>query len=392
LNGNVLQLAREYGKYLDKVDIYRKRLTSYDFSTIVIPDYPIDIACEVFTRINTAGTELTLFEIMVAKTYDIEKDFDLSEEYDLLLNSNGNEKDLEDAHFDTIPGPTVLQCVSTYLGKNARRRDILKIKKQKFIEVWPLVKDGIFTAVDYFRSHFRIPVSNLLPYDAMLVPFTYFFINRKGRQPTAKQEKLLTQYFWWAALSNRFSSGVEGKLAQDIVRMDNILTGKMPSYRGEEVQLTLDDVAWHWFGTGDAFCKAILCLFAYHQPRSFNNDHLIKIDNTWLKTANSVNYHHFFPKSYLDKRDIDPWDANTIMNITLVDDYLNKREIGAKAPSVYMRAFAKENKKLSETMRTHMINDLTDFGIWKNDYIKFIEARGKLVLKKLQKYLNPKLD
>jgi hypothetical protein len=392
LNGNVSEFARDYFDYLDKVDIYRKRLTGYDFSTIVIPDYPIDIACEVFTRINTGGTELTLFEIMVAKTYDIEKEFDLSEEYELLLNSNGREKDLEDAHFDTISGPTVLQCVSTYLGKNAKRRDILKIKKNKFIEAWPVVKDGIFTAVDYFRTHFRIPVSNLLPYDAMLVPFTYFFINRKGRQPTAKQEKLLTQYFWWAALSNRFSSGVEGKLAQDIVRMDHILAGKKPDYRGEEVQLKLDDIAWHWFSPGDAFCKAILCLFAYHQPRSFNNDHLIKMDNTWLKTANSVNYHHFFPKSYLEKRGYDSWDANTIMNITLVDDYLNKREIGAKAPSIYMRTFAKENKKLSDTMKTHLINNTADFGVYKNDYQKFIEARGKVVLAKLQKYLKPRLD
>ncbi len=392
LNGSVAEFARDYGHYLDKIDIYRKRLTTYDFSTIVIPDYPIDIACEVFTRINTSGTELTLFEIMVAKTYDIQKDFDLSQEYDLLLNNNGKGKDLEDAHFDTIPGTTVLQCVSTYLGKSAKRRDILHIKKQKFIEAWPVVKDGIFTAVDYFRSHFRIPVSHLLPYDAMLVPFTYFFINRKGRQPTTKQEKLLTQYFWWAALSNRFSSGVEGKLAQDIVRMDHILAGKMPDYRGDEVHLTLDDIAWHPFGTGDAFCKAILCIFAYHQPRSFNNDHLIKIDNTWLKTANSVNYHHFFPKSYLEKRGYSYWDANIIMNITLVDDYLNKREIGAKAPSVYMRAFAKENKKLSETMRTHLIKDMADYGIWKNDYEKFIEARGKVVLAKLQKYLKPRLD
>ncbi len=48
----------------------------------MISEYPIDIACEVFTRINTGGTELTLFEIMVAKTYDLDSGFDLSKEYD----------------------------------------------------------------------------------------------------------------------------------------------------------------------------------------------------------------------------------------------------------------------------------------------------------------------
>jgi len=103
LNGGVAEFARDYPNHLENVDIYRKRLTSYDFSTIVIPDYPIDIACEIFTRINTGGTELTMFEIMVAKTYDLDRKFDLAEEYQALLDNKGNEKDLEDAHYDTIP-------------------------------------------------------------------------------------------------------------------------------------------------------------------------------------------------------------------------------------------------------------------------------------------------
>ena len=162
LNGSVAEFARDYAEHLNKVDIYRTRLTGYDFSTIEIPDYPIDIACEVFTRINTGGTELTLFEIMVAKTYDQERKFDLSEEYQGLLDNKGNGKDLEDAHYDTVPTSTVLQCISTHIVKSTKRSDILKLNKKKFIDAWPGVKDGIFTAVDYFRSHFRIPDSHLL--------------------------------------------------------------------------------------------------------------------------------------------------------------------------------------------------------------------------------------
>ena len=62
------------------------------------------------------------------------------------------------------------------IDQQVRRRDILKIKRQDFISSWPIVKDGIFTAVDFIRSHLRIPVSRLLPYNALLVPLTYFFI------------------------------------------------------------------------------------------------------------------------------------------------------------------------------------------------------------------------
>jgi uncharacterized protein with ParB-like and HNH nuclease domain len=90
LNGRLIELVKEYPSddLLERIEMYRERLTGYGFPTIVISECPIDIACEIFTRINTAGTELTLFEIMVAKTYDQERDFDLSREYEWLIDNN----------------------------------------------------------------------------------------------------------------------------------------------------------------------------------------------------------------------------------------------------------------------------------------------------------------
>jgi hypothetical protein len=391
LTGGMTELAREYSDHLEKIDAYRSRLTGYDFSTVIIENYPLDIACEVFTRINTGGTELTLFEIMVAKTYDREKDFDLAVQYGTLLNSNDNGKDLEDANFDTLPASTILQCVSAYKKSQVRRKDILKISRSEFVEAWPYVTDGLFRAVDFVRSYLRIPVSQLLPYNALLVPLTYFFNKKYNKPATSFQKKLLTQYFWWASLSNRFSSGSENKIAQDIERMDKILSDESPSYRGEEVQLSFDNLRWHPFSTSDSFCKAILCLYAYFQPRSFHDDSLVTLDNSWLKSTASKNYHHFFPKSYLKNQNIPDWQGNVILNITIVDDFLNKRTIKAKPPSEYMKQFTISNNDLGKTMSTHMIDDLNEFGVWDDNYEKFIEARGKRVIEELNRRLYPDL-
>ena len=391
LNGSLREFLQEYEDEIEKIDVYRKRLTGYDFSTIVISEYPIDIACEVFTRINTGGTELTLFEIMVAKTYDQERDFDLAREYEYLIDNNGAEKDLEDAGFDTISSSTVLQCIASHISQQVRRKDILRLNKTEFIDSWPTVKDGIFAAVDYMRTHLRIPVSRLLPYNALLVPFTYFCIRNNGETPSPLQHKLLTQYFWWASLSRRFSSGVEGKIALDLKRMDDILLEHPPSYQGEEISLTMEDLRWHWFSTGDAFCKAILCLYAYFEPKSFATNGLVKIDNSWLKVASSKNYHHFFPKAYLRKAGFEKWQANVILNITIVDDYLNKRRIRAKSPSEYMQQFAEDNSLLASTMETHLIDDMEAYGIWDDEYRTFIEHRGERVLGELESRLHPDL-
>jgi len=81
LTSQVTDLLDEFPdrETLKRIEVYKNKLTSYDFSSITIKDYPIEVACEVFSRINTGGKALTVFEIMVAKTYDEAKGFDLTE-------------------------------------------------------------------------------------------------------------------------------------------------------------------------------------------------------------------------------------------------------------------------------------------------------------------------
>jgi hypothetical protein len=392
LSGNFTEWMRKYKEdELLKIEKYQKRLTGYDFSTIVMPDYPLDIACEVFTRINTGGTELTLFEIMVAKTYDEKGKFDLHEKYNLLINSSNSEKDLESVGYETIPATTVLQCIAAYLVKQVRRKDILKLNKSKFIDSWEIVKDGIFYAVDFLRKSLSVPVSVLLPYNAILVPFSYFFIKMKEIRPSNIQKKLLKQYFFWASLSERFSSGAEGKIALDLKKMDKILKEQPPSYRGEEIKLTEEEIQENWFSAGNSFCKAIICIFASFKPLSFDGESEVELGNAWLKRANSKNYHHFFPKSFLKKEGYEDWEINSISNITLVDDYLNKRSIGSKSPNKYMKSFIKENKDIEKTMKSHLIDDLEDFGVLTNDYEAFVTKRSSRIHKEINKRLYPKL-
>ncbi|MBI1876858.1 MAG: hypothetical protein HYR94_01230 [Chloroflexi bacterium] len=123
---------------------------------------------------------------------------------------------------------------------------------------------------------------------------------------------------------------------------------------------------------------------------------MVKIDNSWLKVANSKNYHHFFPRAYLRKQGYENWQTNSILNITIVDDYLNKRRIQANAPSQYMKEFLKNNPDLEKTMKTHLIDDLKTFGVFGSfgrgdNYEQFLEKRGERILRELNKRLYPTL-
>ena len=380
LYGGLTALTKYDRKYHRKLDDYKKRIESYNYSIIQVSDTPIDIATEIFTRTNEGGTRLSTFEIMVAKTYDYDKNFDLSERFKALIEN------LEDVDYETLPDSSVLQTVSLVLTKECRRKVILSLEKEEIIQKWDGVMDAIKLAVDYFRDYYRIPVSNLLPYKTLVVPFAYFFYHHKGK-PYGDKQRYLNDFFWRISLSGRYSSAVESKLAQDVKRIDKILNDEIPEYSWP-IDSSADFIKRNGrFSVGRSYIKAILCIYAYQGPKSFDNNAHVNISNSWLKQTNSKNYHHFFPKAYLKRSGVDDEEINHVLNITIVDDYLNKREIKADPPSKYMDKFRKRNSQISETMKTHLIGDLDDFGIWTNNYERFLDRRADMLSKEIGKMI-----
>ncbi len=364
-------------QYHHKLDEYKERFKTYNFSVILVKDVPLDVATEIFTRINTGGQILSVFEIMVAKTFDNNRDFDRAERYEKLIDK------LSEIDYGTIPSAVVLQSVAAVLAKAVGKREILLLKKPQFIDAWDDVVEALERAAEYFRNAYRIPVSQLLPYPALMVPFSYFFYHHPDK-PTGKIKDYLQDFFWRVSLTSRYSRSSESQIEQDLRRIDQMLDGKLPEYDvgiDTSPRFIRENGA---FNAGRAYVKAILCLLAYHEPKSFIDDSLVRISNDWLKQANSKNYHHFFPRAYLAKHGYDDSEANHIANITIVDDFLNKREIRDKAPATYMKYFTKKNPDLVKTMRTHLIR-LNSFGVWDNDYGKFLDRRCRAISKELEK-------
>lgn len=357
---------------LELIDSYSTAFKTYEFSTVVLRKEDIDSAIEVFTRINTGGQTLTLFEIMAAKTYDEIQDFDMQAKWADFI------KELKDIKYDSISSTVVLSVLSLVLSrtKECKRKTILSLDKQDVIDTWSKVISALKDSIDYFRTTYRIPVSHLLPYDSLLVPLAYFFYNKQDR-PEAEQRKYLEEFFWRMSLSFRYSSSAESRLAQDIKRIDKVLARERPNYNDIKVYLDSPQALIETnFSAGNSFCKAILCLLAYQEPKDFRDNGKVILDNSWLKVANSKNYHHFFPKAYLKGKTV--LNSNSLMNITLVSDHLNKRKIGAKAPSVYIVDFADQNADINAALNSHFI-DIKDHGIESDDYQQFLTARAEKV-------------
>ncbi len=394
VNERTSRLARKFDGFVDRdeieelIDDLKDMIRGYEFPTIEIENQPLGRVTEIFTRINTAGKTLTLFEIMNAKVYE-EKEgkviFDLEEKFNALIN------DLENANYETIAEnkTIILQLISLILKQNAKRYVILSLPKEEFIDVWDDAVKSLKLAVDKLRTYFRIPVSKLLPYYALLVPISYFYYINDLKEPDPDQIKDLERYFFRSAFTNRFSSAVESKLNNDVKIIEKIKNKEKIDWNNE-LPVNFDkELLKEWlkkpFTTSNAFDKGVLCILAYYQPKRFNDNGLVILDNSWLSRSNSKNYHHFFPKAYLKK--IKKGDfANALANITFVDDYLNKREIRAKPPSRYiLEEFAKRNPDIEETLKSHLIDNIDDFGISNDDYDTFLEKRSEKIANEILK-------
>ena len=379
---------------VEKIEDLREHLKNYEFSTIEIENQSIDKIADIFTRINTGGKVLTLFEIMNAKVYSediydaegqlIEKGFDLEEKFDELIEV------LKKGGYETIGEnkTIVLQLISLILMKNAKREAILSLDKNSFIAEWSNAIKCLKKAIDKIRDYFKIPVSKLLPYYVLIVPLAYFYNINKCLEPSNKQLKEFEKYFFRSAISWRFSSSVETNLNADIKIVEMIHSHDEIDF-DKEIPLPnkskeyFIDMMKQDFSASNAFQKAVLCILASRDPKKFSDNSTVRLDNSFLNKSSSKNYHHFFPKAYLGKQNASEY-ANALANITLVDDFLNKVVIKDKDPKKYITDFQKDNPDIANTLQSHFI-ELNGYGILENDYVLFLEKRASALADELLK-------
>ena len=132
----------------------------------------------------------------------------------------------------------------------------------------------------------------------MIIPFSYYFY-KAGKAPNATKGSLLQDFFWRAGLGERYSHSADTRLAQDMKKIDVILTGRQPTYDWE-VDTSAESIKKNGsFATGRAYIKTLLCLLSSKGPLSLRDNSTVNISNDWLTRSNSMNYHHFFPKAFL---------------------------------------------------------------------------------------------
>lgn len=357
----------------------RNTFLNYPFSVTLVEGGDLDIVCDLFERINNTGVELSVFDLLVARTWsppEEEGGFDLREAYDELCSELG------EVGFDEIPEPVIAQLAGALVKHECTRKAILNIGRTEMRENWPQLADSLRSAVDYVRKKMRINASRLLPYPSLLVSLGYFFTKNGMKNPDGSQSSWLTRYFYLNGFANRLSSGTQSKLTEDLRHLDALADGSAPTFE-VPVAVSAQDIKETGLRIGNAYCKSVLCLLAAHEPRDLRDGSTILLHNRALKRANSRHFHHIFPKAYMRGK-IGVEHVNSVANVSLIPADLNMK-IGSKPPSTYLAKFADDNSAWSACLDSHVITGGSRDAMESDDFVAFLDTRADQLSELAQK-------
>lgn len=363
-------LSKERRMALRKV---LNRFINYPFSVINVFDQPIEIACEIFERINNSGKVLDLVDLMVAKSWS--KSFNMRERLAEFR------EELKKNHYDALPNITILQCVSAVIQKSVQRKEILSIERGEIEKAWDDVLESMRRALDFLSCNLHITHAKVLPYNAIIVPLTYFFHVSSTKHHTDAVRKTLEQWFWKASVSNRYESSVETKIGDDIAEMDKLACGQDPSFNYMSPPLSAERVIDQKLNLGSAFCKTILCVLNNRLPKEFKDSSPVLL--TSFSKFNAVELHHIFPQDYLKKNDKKHYpDRDSMANIAMARASANKLYAN-KPPSSYLPSCG--NPRLSEVLQSHFIDDADGSGVYEDNFDSFVQYRAERILDEMRR-------
>jgi predicted transport protein len=353
----------------------KDKLKNYPFPVITIEDKNIEEACKIFERINQGGKRLSIFDLVVAVTWD--KDFELKQEIDKF------NKEIEDS-FGKIDYEVFSETLSLIINKQCTKAFQLKLTPSDVKEKWSAVKKAIGKSIQFCRSNLKVRNYRYLPYRDMIALIAYYYYECSI---TSQQvdKSFLEEWFWKVAFSNRYSGSSFNKIGEDRAYLFDRKIRNESIEINYDINITEEKIKTLNMGRRTALRNAIFLILIQKNPLSFRDNSPIDIEKDPISTFNDSEKHHIFPKAYLKSVGIsEKKTTNLLVNFCLIDSELNKN-ISDKQPSQYFSSFQKINPDLNKSLKSHLIPDDENSGIWGDNYQKFIDQRTELILREVKK-------
>ena len=180
----------------------RDVLDNYRISFIELKAIQVSQVCQIFERINQAGQPLSIFDIVVAKTFRTETE-DKSEFYlrEIIENfrkdTEGNYKDIDDLTYLQVLAVLINQNVDDSKIYNITDRYLNDIKTEQIEAVWPHAKVALLKLFDFLENYLHLKGPKLIPYRYFYMTLSSYFYDNSN-----PNYNFLKKYFWYYSFHN----------------------------------------------------------------------------------------------------------------------------------------------------------------------------------------------
>jgi uncharacterized protein with ParB-like and HNH nuclease domain len=182
--------------YIDRARNLHDVLHKFRLPFVEIQGGDIKSAIEIFSRVNSKGTDISEDYILSARSYGKTK-FNLIDSITEFLNR------LDIYNFENLKRDTILNCIY-----NAKGKIYFDVKIQELLQpdLEPFTNESykhIGKAVDFLYRRLFIIDIRLLPYPSQMIFISEYF--RLNQEPTSEQLESLEKWFWITTYSNYFT-------------------------------------------------------------------------------------------------------------------------------------------------------------------------------------------
>ncbi|MFC3860633.1 DUF262 domain-containing protein [Deinococcus antarcticus] len=344
---------------------------NYKFPVVTLKDLSIEEVGVIFERINSSGTKLSVYDLMVAATWT--QNFSLDENVQEILLS------LETKRFNDLEPNTVLKCMAAVNSASVKKKSIFELRDLKEHEISLLTertKDALLKSVDFFSNEFNVFGSDFLPYEAQLITICYVFSVFKSL--SSSQAIKLRKWFWQSSFGERYRVGGENFLTNDLESIkkyleeseaiDSMDFGALPNARDlEKIQ----------FRKNNSRSVAYTLAMSLLKPRSIVNGTAVELQQS-LSVYNQRNFHHFYPKAHLKRLNNDD-NANAITNIIFLSASDNISISDADPVSYVSDCVSNLEEMTDDVFSSNLLPAPSKFDYTQESFESFISERAKLI-------------
>lgn len=360
-----LELAELYGERLNRLDSIRNR--DFHIEEVTGEDKTIEQVVDIFNRVNSGGTKLKSGDLALAK---------LCAEWPQARAEMKVTLDRLAGHGFTFTLDFLLRVVNAVVTRRAPFSALAEVTGDDFREGLAKTAGAIDRVLNALASRLGIDNSTVLPSPFPIVILARYLVDNDMSFGDERQKDRLLYWYVQAAIWGRYTSGAEGRLAQDLLVLDedggdpvDRLLANLLQQRGD---LTVRPDDFRSWGRGARFFPILYMLGRRFHARDWGTGNVLQVNA--LGGHSDLELHHIFPKSLLYEIGHPKSEVNALANFTFLTLETN-RDITNRRPDDYLPQYSKLHPGAIESTWVPM-----DTSLWELDrYEDFLAARRELL-------------